>query len=83
MFIRNVPTRGLTVNEILNLVCDKEGQGVHGFYLNPPEGDDSEGYDDSDIEEGDPVLIHKNLLEVRNFDISLNSTMYRKSSQFM
>jgi hypothetical protein len=62
-FFSSFQTRGLEVNTILDLLEDNPGLGVQGIYLNPPEGDDSDGYDDSDTEEGGPEAIHRNLLQ--------------------
>ena len=62
-FYSSFHTRGLGVNTILDILGDNPGLGVQGIYLNPPEGDDSDGYDDSDTEEGEPTAIHRNLLQ--------------------
>ncbi len=36
---------------------------VEEIYLQPPEGDDSDGYDVSDTEEGDAVKISRTILQ--------------------
>jgi len=59
------------VNTILDLLDDNEGQGVQALYLNPPEGEDSDGYDDSDTEEGHPEDISRNILQVCTYQILL------------
>ena len=70
VFFSCVPTRGLEVHTILDILDDNRGLGVEGFYLNPPEGDDSDGYDNSDNEEGDPDAISRNLLQVCTYQCS-------------
>lgn len=52
------------MNTILDLLEDDQNINVEGFYLNPPEGDDSDGYDDSDTEEGHPEALGRNILQV-------------------
>jgi hypothetical protein len=64
VFFSFVPTRGLADHAILDILDDNRGLGVEGFYLNPPEGDDSDGYDNSGTEEGDPDASSRNLLQV-------------------
>jgi hypothetical protein len=51
------------VNSILDILDDEQSLNVEGIYLNPPEGDDSDGYDDSD-EEGQPEALSRNILQV-------------------
>ncbi len=62
-FYSSFQTCGLGVNTILDLLEDNPGLGVQRIYLNSPEGDDSGGYDNSDMEEGEPEAIHRNLLQ--------------------
>jgi hypothetical protein len=57
-------TRGLNVNTILDLLDEDEVLDAEGIYLDPPEGDESDGYDVSDTEEGEPTAISRNLLQV-------------------
>ncbi len=42
----------MNVNEILDLLEVEEIHNVEEIIINPPGGDDSDGYDDSDTEEG-------------------------------
>jgi hypothetical protein len=63
----------LAVHAILDILDDNWGLGVEGFYLNPPEGDDSDGYDSSDTEEGNPDTI---LPKISISDISCQKTTY-------
>jgi hypothetical protein len=52
------------VKEILNLLKGHSICNVEDIYLFPPEGDDSDGYDESDKEEGEAVLISRTILQV-------------------
>jgi len=76
----------LAVNTILDLLEVNEGLGVQGFYLNPPKGDDSDGYDISDTEEGEPEAFSRNLLLVCSYKMKsyLQYVQYNvtKSSKF-
>jgi len=56
------------VNDILDLLEEGEIDNVDLITVNPPEGDDSDGYDNSDTEEGAPHSLSRNLLRVsKNF----------------
>jgi hypothetical protein len=57
-------TRGPNLNTILDLLDEDEDLDGEGIYLDPPEGDESDGYDVSDTEEGKPTAISRNLLHV-------------------
>ena len=48
----------------MDLLSDQPEVQVDGIYLNAPEGDDSDGYDDSDTEEGQADFLSRNLLKV-------------------
>jgi hypothetical protein len=52
------------MQEILDLIDDKEIKGVEHIYMQPPAGDDSDGYDMSDTEQGDGVKMKRNILQV-------------------
>ncbi len=74
-------TRGLNVNTILDLLDEDEVLDVEGIYLDPPEGDESDGYDVSDTEEGEPTAISRNLLQVCLLSkLEMYSTMDVKSN---
>ena len=49
---------------IMDLLSDQPEVQVDRIYLNAPEGDDSDGYDDSDTEEGQADFLSRNLLKV-------------------
>jgi hypothetical protein len=51
------------VSSILDILEDEQTLNVEGIYLNPPDGDDSDGYDYSD-EEGQPEALSRNILQV-------------------
>jgi len=53
------------VNGILDFLEERHIQTVEDIYLNPPSGDDSDGYDDSDTEEGEPHKISRTILQVK------------------
>ncbi len=67
-FRRRIPVKSLDVNSILDLLEQDDTVAVDGIYVNPPEGDDSDGYDDSDTEEGQSAALSRNILKV-NFYI--------------
>ena len=48
----------------MDLLSDQPEVQVDGIYLKAPEGDDSDGYDDSDTEEGQADFLSRNLLKV-------------------
>ena len=48
----------------MDLLSDQPEVQVDRIYLNAPEGDDSDGYDDSDTEEGQADFLSRNLLKV-------------------
>ncbi len=74
-------TRGLNVNTILDLLDEDKVLDVEGIYLDPPEGDESDGYDVSDTEEGEPTAISRNLLQVCFLSkLEMYSTMDVKSN---
>ncbi len=55
---------GLDVNQILDILDEEYLLDVDGIYLNPPSGDESDGYDESDKEAGYPVKISRPILQV-------------------
>jgi hypothetical protein len=57
---------GLDVNGILDILEANGIQNMEGIYLDPPSGDDSDGYEDSDTEEGMPGKISRTILQVKN-----------------
>ncbi len=57
-------TQGLDVNQILDILDEEHLLDVDEIYLNPPFGDESDGYDESDSEAGDPVKISRTILQV-------------------
>jgi hypothetical protein len=63
-FFSRLQTRGLKVNTILDILDGNQNLGVEAVYINPPEGDDSDGYDDSDTEEGKATALSRNILQV-------------------
>jgi hypothetical protein len=67
----------LAVHALLDILDDNWGLGVEGFYLNPPEGDDSDGYDSSDTEEGNPDTRYQiQIQKISISDISCQKTTY-------
>jgi hypothetical protein len=64
LFFR-LTTPGLDVNQILDILEEEEIVDVEEIYLQPPEGDDSDGYDDSDTEEGHSGKISRTILQVK------------------
>jgi hypothetical protein len=52
------------VNEVLDLLEGQEIDTVDQIFILPPEGDDSDGYDESDTEEGQAVSISRTILQV-------------------
>lgn len=60
-------SRGLDVNEILDLLGEKEIVSADQVFIEPPEGEDSDGYDLSDTEEGHPDKISRSILQVQGF----------------
>jgi hypothetical protein len=62
-----VKTPGLDVNQILDILEEEQILDVEDIYLQPPEGDDSDGYDLSDTEEGHSGQISRTILQVWKF----------------
>ncbi len=56
--------KALDVNGIMDLVDRFEELDVEAVYMDPPEAADSDGYDNSDTEEGNPNNFSWNILKV-------------------
>ena len=54
---------GLCVNEILDILDEEDMHMVESIYIQPPDGDQSDGNDDSE-DEGDPDKLTKGILQV-------------------
>ena len=54
----------LDVNGILDVINNDDTIDVEAIYANPPEGDDSDGNNNSDIEDGDGASLSRNILKV-------------------
>ena len=54
--------RGLDVNEILDKLDELELRHAELITIQPPEGADSDGYDESDTEAGEPAKLSRTLL---------------------
>jgi hypothetical protein len=63
-FFFRVQTRGLDVNQILDILDEEQIADVEEIYLQPPGGDDSDGYDVSDTEEGHSGQLSRTILQV-------------------
>lgn len=51
------------LNSILDILEQEDDVNVAEIYLNAPEDDDSDGYDHSDTEEGEPSSLSGNILK--------------------
>jgi hypothetical protein len=54
----------LDVDQILDLLIEGKRADADKMYINPPEGDISDGYDMSDHEEGKPDNLKRSILKV-------------------
>ena len=61
--------RYLNVNEILDLLDDDETHNVEAIYISPPDGDVSDGYDESDTEDANPDCLSKAVLTSRVLEV--------------
>ncbi len=59
----------MNVNEILDLLEVEEIHNVEEIIINPPGGDDSDGYDDSDTEEGVAASLSRPVLSTEVLEI--------------
>ena len=53
------------MSEILDILDDKKKDGVSDIILLPPADEDSDGYDDSDTEDGLGEKLTRNILQVK------------------
>ncbi len=62
-------TPGLDVNQILDIPEEEEILDVEDIYLQPPAGDESDGYDELDTQEGQSGLISRTILQVKTDNV--------------
>ncbi len=69
-FSSRLRTHGLSVNDIMDILEDDDDLDVEAIYVNPPQEDESDGYDISDDEEGEAESLNRNMLQVNRIIIS-------------
>ena len=68
-FFFRVKPRNLNVNDILDILDEDEDINVDKIFINPPEGEDSDGCDLSDEEDGDRDLLASPVLQANVAEI--------------
>jgi hypothetical protein len=54
----------------MDILEDDDDLDVEAIYVNPPQEDESDGYDNSDDEEGEAESLNRNMLQVNRIIIS-------------
>ena len=64
-FVLLFSKKGLDVNGILDELNDEQIATIDMIYAEPLDGEDSDGYDFSDTESGDPAKFSRSMLKVK------------------